>query len=134
MTKERLRRYRDLKKEKAQIEGILQRMEPGLYGPKIPQLTGMPSGQPNGSPIEGPAIRHVELEARYRALLAELDTEILAVEEAIASLPSRLRTLMRHYYIEGMTWEEVCVAISYSWRQTHNLHAEALSLLKEKEI
>jgi hypothetical protein len=41
---------------------------------------------------------------------------------------------MRHRYIDGKSWEEVCVAISYSWRQTHNLHDQALNKLLEMGI
>jgi hypothetical protein len=36
---------------------------------------------------------------------------------------------MRHRYLEGLTWEKVCVEMNYSWRQTHNIHARALDKL-----
>jgi hypothetical protein len=38
--------------------------------------------------------------------------------------------LIRLYYIDGLTWEKVCVDINYSWRQTHRLHSEALKKIK----
>jgi hypothetical protein len=32
-----------------------------------------------------------------------------------------------------MTWEEVCVRIGYSWRQTHNIHSRILDKLADEE-
>ena len=100
MTKERLRAYRDLKKEQRQLEQLLE------------------SG-------ETEALRDC-----YREKLAQVEQEQLAIEQAIDSLDSLERTVMRHYYIEGLTWEEVCVEVSYSWRQTHNIHSRALEQLR----
>lgn len=36
------------------------------------------------------------------------------------------QTLLRLRYIIGLSWEEVAVAIGYSWRQTHRIHGDAL--------
>lgn len=101
MTKKRLRAFRELKKEQKQLEDLL------AHG-------------------ETAALRQC-----YQAKLARVEQEQLAIEQAIDSLDTVQRTLMRHYYIEGLTWEEVCVKASYSWRQTHRIHAKALDQLEE---
>ena len=59
-----------------------------------------------------------------------MSEELLEIEKAIETLPSTERTIIRLYYIAGMKWEEVCVAIGYSWKQVHRIHGRALDMLK----
>lgn len=133
MTKERLRNYLDLKREERQLKEQLENIEAALYYPKAQRLTDMPTGSSAGSAMEDMAAKHLELQERYRAKLAELAAELLAIEEAIESLDSTARTLLRYRYIDGLAWEEVCVKMCYSWRQTHRLHSKALEELRQRE-
>ena len=126
MTKERLRRYRDLKNEYRQIIEKLETIEAVLLHPKAQRFTDMPKGPGGGSTMEDLAVKHMELQQRYTEKLDELAAEQLAIEKAIEPLEPIARTLMRYRYIDGLTWEEVCVRINYSWRQTHNIHSRAL--------
>ena len=133
MTKERLKTYRDLKREQQQIRQQLEALEAAMYYPKPQRLSGMPSAPSQGNALENMVEQHVALQERYRAKLNELEAEQLAIETAIDALDTRARQLIRYRYIDGLTWEEVCVAMSYSWRQTHRLHSAALTALKEME-
>lgn len=134
MTKERLRNYQALKREKAQIIAMLEELETAMYYPKPQRLTGMPSApSPSGGAMEAMVARHAELQDRYQTKLAELTEELHAIEDAIAQLDSTERALLRWRYIEGLKWEEVCVCMSYSWQQTHRIHAKALRRLAEME-
>ena len=133
MTKERLRSYRDLRRELRQIERKVESIETALYSPKIPRLTGMPSAPGGGNTEEDLAAKHLELLEYYEAKQAELITEQLAIEKAIEALPYRERTLLRLYYIDGLTWEEVCVNMNYVWSRIHEIHGMALRMLREKE-
>lgn len=134
MTKERLRNYQNIKRERAQLEEKLAQIEAALYSPKIPQLTSTPpSGSPTGSAMENLADKHMELQRRYEANLVELAAEQLEIERAIETLDPTARMLLRYRYIDGLTWEEVCVRLCYSWRQTHRLHSQALEQLKRME-
>lgn len=132
MTKERLREYRDLKREKEQIRQKLETMEAALYYPKPQRFTGMPSNPSAGNAMEDMAARHLEILDVYKEKLRRLDEELQAIEAAIDGLSSRERALLRYYYIDGLSWEEVCVAMSYSWRQVHRIHAGALEQLRDK--
>lgn len=38
----------------------------------------------------------------------------------------RIRSILKYYYVDGLTWERVCVAVHYSWKQTHRLHKRGL--------
>ena len=79
----------------------------------------------------------MELQDRYKAKLAELAAEQLAIEQAIEPLDTVYRMLLRYRYIDGLKWDDVCDKMNYSWRQTHYLHGRALQqlrdLTKEKE-
>ena len=132
MTKERLRAYAEIKKEREQLRLQLEEIEAALYYPKIQRLTDMPAAPRDGNHQEDLAIYHIELQERYRAKMEELAAEQLAIEQAIESLEPTARMLMRYRYIDGLKWEDICVTMSYSWRQMHRLHGEALKKLNEE--
>lgn len=134
MDKNRLKNHKHIKKEIAQLESKLADVEAALFYPKIQHLSQTPGGQPaEGNPQEALAIYHVELKALYDAKLVELKAEQLAVEKAIEGLKPQERTLLRRRYIDGLTWEQVCVEENYSWRQVHNIHSRALKKLERVE-
>lgn len=132
MTKERLRNYQKIKKEREQIRHQLEEVEAALFYPKVQHMTGMPSHHTEGNPQEDLAIHHIELQERYRAKLEELAAEQLAIETAIESLEPTQRMLLRYKYIDGLKWEEVCVRMNYGWTQIHEHHGRALKQLREK--
>lgn len=132
MTKEQLRAYRDIKLEKDKLAAMVENVEAVLYSPRSPKLDGMPhGGSAPGSLVEEAAIKHAELLEKYRRKVAELSAALVEIENAIEVLEPRERTLIRLYYAQGLTWEEVCVAMNYSWRQIHRIHAKALEMLRE---
>lgn len=133
MTKDRLRNYQYIKKERDQLRQQLEEIEAALYYPKIQRLTSMPAAPVDGNPQEDLAIYHIELQARYQAKMEELAAEQLAIEEAVEKLEPTARMLVRYRYIDGLKWEEVCCRMSYSWKQTHRIHGEALRMMREME-
>ena len=69
----------------------------------------------------------VELEDLCNRRIDELvavKTETLRVISLIDD--SRIREILKYYYVDGLTWERVCVAVHYSWKQTHRLHRRGL--------
>ena len=131
MTKERLRAYQTIKKELEQLRNQIKEIEAALYYPKIQRITDMPAAPSSGKRQEDLAIYHLELQDRYKAKIEALTAEQLAIEEKIEQLAPTMRMLIRHRYIEGLKWEEICCKMNYSWRQIHRLHAEALKKLRE---
>lgn len=134
MTKERLRAYRALKQERDQICSLIEEIEAELYSPKIPRLDAVPGGgQKVGgvTPTDAKIDKRDELLTLYAEKCGQLDAELLAIEQAIDSLEPREKTLLRLHYVQGLTWENVCVEMNYSWRQVHRIHAKALEKLKE---
>ena len=105
MTKEQLREYRQIKKELAALEVLARKIE--RYGTE-------------------------ELRADYDQKREKLAAELLSIEQAIETLDSTERTLMRLRYIDGLSWQAIALRISYSWQQTHRIHARALIKIKDK--
>lgn len=133
MTKEQLRAYRAIRLERDKLLDMLRELETTIYSPAIPKLDPAPGGGRNGaSPVEIAATKHDELRTRYLQKVAELEDAMAKVEAAIETLDHRDRALVRLYYIQGKTWEEVCVEMSYSWRQIHRIHSEVLKKLRDK--
>ena len=73
---------------------------------------------------------------QIRRMLAELEALTAAqleVERLIETLEPREREIFRLRYIDGAKWEDICVIMSYSWRQVHRAHSAALRKLEEAE-
>lgn len=138
MTKERLRNYRKIKQEKADLQQKMEEVETLLYSVKIPHLSDMPRGSSvESNPQEARVLAHSdelrELKEFYRAKIKELAAEQLAIEKAIETLEPTTRLLFRYRYIDDLKWEDVCLKINYSWRQTHNLHSDGLNQLRAQD-
>lgn len=134
MTKERLRKYRDLKQERDKLLGQIDELEALLYGPKGQNLDGMPHGGGGDNCAREARIDKIrQLRQSYNTKVLELTAELVAIEASIEPLEPRERTLIRLYYIKGLTWEQVAVEMNYSWRQVHNIHGMALEQLRTKE-
>lgn len=128
MTKARLRAYRDLKLERDRLEAMVAALEYGLTGIN---MDGMPRSGKVSDPTGNQAIDHTQVQDLYTQKVAELNRALVEIERAIECLEPRERTLIRLYYAEGLTWEEVCVVMNYSWRQIHYIHKKALEQLKD---
>lgn len=129
--KSRLNLYRDLEREKAQISQELARIEWDMRGARAANMDGMPKGSSSGDPVLAIVSRHLDLKDKYMRLLEELSDAQADIEDLITKLHPRMRVLMRLRYIQGLQWEEVCVAVGYSWAQTHREHAKALDAILE---
>lgn len=131
MTKEQLKRYKDIKKERDDIKRKIQKIEWEMFGPRSQRLDGMPRGGSGENYVtEEQLDRKSELLELYKAKEAELTAELLVIEKAIEKLETRERRLVRLHYIDGLKWEQVAVEMCYSWRQVHRIHSDALEKLK----
>ena len=128
-----MRNYASLKEEREQLRRQLDELEATLYYPKIQRLNDMPSSPSKENTLELMVARHVELQERYEAKIAEMTKEMLLIDAAIDALDPTARMLLRYRYLDGLKWEEVCVRMNYSWMQTHRIHANALNQLRDIE-
>ena len=74
-----------------------------------------------------------DLRDLYRSKETELAQTQRDIEHLIENLDPIERVIARYRYIEGLHWEQICVKINYSWRQTHRLHSDMIDKLAEME-
>ena len=74
------------------------------------------------------AVDHLaEIDAQIGREIKTIEYRRAATVEAIQSVgDSKLRTLLRLRYIDGLTFEEISVRMHYSWRQIIRMHGTAL--------
>lgn len=128
MTKNELRQYRRLGEE---IEDLKQRIaELRNASLKSPKLDGMPRA-PGGSgdPIGATIARIDSLEARLAA--DEADRRL--IENVISSVQDvSERMVLRHRYMDDMSWEQIAEAMNYSIQHIYRIHGTALKEISQK--
>ena len=132
--KKRLRRFGRLEAERLQIEEQIKRLEFKMYSPGTTHWGGEPRGSSDGDPMAAAIQQKDRLVEKYNTQVARLLAEQQAIEEMIERLSDPTdRKLLRHRYIECLSWEGVCKEMGYEWSQTHRIHSRALDGLIEKE-
>lgn len=111
MTKEQLRNYQAIKKEKCHIEQRLRTLEK----------------RPEG---EQESLR--PLRELYREKLDALVALQESIEKAIDSLEPVERELFRYRYIDCLEWHQIEAKMHYSSTSVHRIHKAALIKLKKK--
>jgi hypothetical protein len=134
--KRKLYKYTDVRDECEQVAQQLEQLRATAESPRIQALDGMPHGSGGGGDaMTGLVAELVGLQEKYKAKLHRLNAALAEVEDMIGSLEDPVeRRLMRYRYIDGLIWEEVCVKMSYCWRQTHNIHSQILDKLVAAEM
>ena len=93
-------------------------------------------GQPRGSGISDPTGKAGATMATISSRIDNLLVRLLElrdeIERVIEHLPPRERMLMRYYYIDCMTWEQVAERMHYSRQHTLRLHGLILTKLKDE--
>lgn len=134
MTKAQLREYKNLRQERDKLARMLTELEEVIYSPKAQQLHGMPRNSSGAlCPTENLALKHLDIEAKYKEAVEMLTAQMAEIEKAIEPLAPTERTLIRLHYFQGLTWEQVAVEMGYTWRHVHRLHGKALEKLQNEE-
>lgn len=126
MTKKELQEYSVLKAEILQLKEQICELEQSKLSPGIPKLNGMPHSSANSNTLDTYVIQHDRLLSLYVKKCRELEDKQIRIECVIESLNGNERVLMRHRYIDGLRWEDICSVMCYSWRQIHRIHAKIL--------
>lgn len=129
-----LNSYRELRAEHRQLEAELQQLEILMSSPTAPSMDGMPKAPGVSNPVERMVIRHIGLQERYKAQIGRMIERQNTIEDMIETLEPTERRLARFRYIDGLDWENVCVKMNYSWRQTHRIHGRMLDKLVDSEM
>lgn len=118
MTKEQLRQYRDMSREKNQLEQQLQgvSLTLSLLRPYVPRERLECIGQ--------------RVSATLQTKVDKLTDQMVAVETALDSLDSMERRILHAHYIEGRKWDDVCLIVGYERSMVFRIHAAALKKLE----
>jgi DNA-directed RNA polymerase specialized sigma subunit len=120
--------------ERRQILDRIMRLEARLTAPGAQNLDGMPRGSSGGDAMARGVTALADLRNLYREKEIELSQALIDIEHLIENLDPVERMIARYRYIDRMQWEQICVKISYSWRQTHRIHSDMIDkLAKELE-
>lgn len=134
LTKYDLRKYQNIKAEMLELQERINELASIMTAPRVPQLTGMPSGSHSEHDKLGVAVAKLEkLRSLYFEKLGVLADLQLRIETAIEKLPADEQTLLRLYYFSGYTWKQVAVRLGLNWRSVHRRHATILEKLAQDE-
>lgn len=143
VTKERLSKYIFLETEYYNQLDRLDRLENDTQLPAMKEGDGSQRSLLKTSRMENAAIRKMEQEKKIRARLAELETELAEIQDAVDSLIDPMhREVLRLRYIDCETlrltrWDDVALKIYGSDEEKYlmalwRIHNAALEVL-EKE-
>lgn len=126
VTKHELQQYVRINKEAEQLREQITRIRSQMESPKGQIITDMPG---HTATFDRVGIAYTQLDSvqnHYLLKLSELCGIQLKIEIAIERLTPLERTMMRYRYLDGLTWEKICVKMNYEWRQIHYIHSRAL--------
>lgn len=123
--KEYLKSYRKIGRELRSLSEEIRQLRDAWVLPSI-VADGLPKSN-GGSDLSEYAARLDELERKLREKAAELYKRQTEIEANISAMKdANERTVLRNYYLCGMTWERVAVEMGYSWQYIHKIHGRAL--------
>ena len=125
-----LSRYRRLNQR---IDRLLE--EQGRWREKAmritPVLSPVPGGGGNGSPIERPMDKVLEIDAEINREIDELQIVRQEIRAALNQLEDEnLKLLMEYRYIDGLTWEQIAEKMDCSRQWVFSLHGKALQKIE----
>ena len=131
MIKEELKNYLKMNIELTRLEDKIARIRNKVESPKTAMLTNDGKGGERKD-FTDCVDELIELQESYDKRAKAIIAEQIHIENAIAALADPIeRAVLGYKYIDGLNWEQICVKISYSWRNTHYIHAKALENIKE---
>ena len=121
--------YRWAKKQEERILGEIQALRMDKMFPSAVN-DGMPKGSEQRD-LSDYAVKLDELIQELKKERLEKIKRLQSIERVIKEIDNEdAQTILRLRYIDGLRWEEVCVAINYEWAQMHRIHARALREIK----
>lgn len=117
---------------KKQEERILEEIRALRMDKMFPSTVndGMPKGSEQRD-LSDYAAKLDELIQELKEERLEKIKRLQSIERVIKEIDNEdAQTILRLRYIDGLRWEEVCVAINYEWAQMHRIHARALREIK----
>lgn len=130
MTKEDLKEYRWLLESIETLESEIQYLRDKI-DVKSPLWSDLPGCKTEGDKMATVVSQIVDTREKLLAEVHKAMAKRREIESAIEKLPEREKALIRHRYIKGRAWEQICKIMKYEWRQVHRIHSLALKSLND---
>ena len=132
MTKEELKNFIENKREIEIIKDKLEYLEEKKTSIKSLIIDDMPKGYNGDNDRIGALLGEIEeLINIYREKELKLIKQQIQIENAIENLDDPTdRNIIRLKYIDGHTWERICVILNYSWNGIHKKHRKILEKIR----
>lgn len=129
--KEYLQQYRDAVRRSTAAQDHLDELR--AMAERITPNYGSSGGgtHQTGDKLGAAVARLVDAESRVSdelELLEATEREVIGTIDKVTD--GTLHTLLYERYINGKTWEQIAVALNYSYRQTTRMHGAALIAVK----
>ena len=95
---------------------------------------GMPHGSGVSRKTEDLAIKLGEAAQRYLNAEQEAFDVKERVYSIIADIDGTEGEILYERYINLRRWEDICVLVHLSWRQTHRLHRKGLQMVEKRAL
>lgn len=124
--KEYLKSYKKQCQKIKSLEEQLESLRISIESAKGQVITDMPRSSNQKDLSDG----IVKLDSVMFKLIKAIKSKAVIrseIESRIADMEDGIESCILHKkYIEFKEWEQICVEIGYSWRQTHRYHSKAL--------
>ena len=132
MTKEELKSYIENKREIEIIKDKLMYLEEKKTSIKSMIINDMPKVTNIENDMIGNLLADIEdLINIYKEKELNLIKQQIKIEKAISNLEDPTdRNIVRLKYIDGHTWEKICVILNYSWNGIHKKHRKILEKIR----
>lgn len=131
MTKEELKGYIETKREIKIIEEKIEYLESKKTSIKSMIIDDMPKPEPEQDRL-GELLGEIEeLIELYNGKQIKLMKQQIEIENCIDKLEDSVdRNILRLKYIDGYTWERICVELNYGWNGIHKRHRKILDKIR----
>ena len=132
MTKEELKNFIENKREIEIIKDKLEYLEEKKTSIKSMIINDMPKVTNIENDMIGNLLADIEeLINIYKEKELNLIKQQIKIEKAISNLEDPTdRNIVRLKYIDGHTWEKICVILNYSWNGIHKKHRKILEKIR----
>lgn len=132
MVQVELNKIRSMVKEKQYLEERIAELEQQIYGLKPLSTERTSKGTSDNDTLTSLIASRDKLQKTLAEKLIRINQAEQNVEEAIEILTPEERTVIRYYYLKGLSWERVAMRTRYSERRVRDFKESAIKKLQKK--
>lgn len=128
-------RYRETKKDVRRWEEELAELIEMQESASAVRYSDMPKGGGGQTDLSDEMVKREKLRKKIQKARYKRIRVFAEIKNTIERLPTAdEREVMSYRYLRLMGWEDICVRVNLSWKQTHRIHSRALENIKKHII